>query len=375
MVLAGGENAAYRERVGRGGGAWRHRVEVWWSGERVDQFGDDGVPLVDGDVSVNLGNRVTRSLSASIPADLYPFADDDLLSPLGAQLRVFAGWRFGALPVDWFPVFVGPVTSVGRISPRSSEFSLSASDLAEGVIADGFLATRIPKAGTLATAEFRKLILETYPRISFGRIDEPYTVVPESAWTSDRAGACDTMAKAASCMWFFDAAGAPTWRRIPWTLTSFESADLAVTSGTGLLDLSLEISRDGVFNVVVVSGSGMGTEAPVSAIVFDLDASSPTYINGPLGSRVLRVSEDVATMAQAQSLAQQRLLRSRAVSRTVTADLVADPSLELCDIMDLQLLGWSIRAALTSFKIPLTGGTPAMMGCTFREASGAVADG
>lgn len=372
-MLDGGADAAYRAMVGRGGGTWRHRIEVWWSGERVDTYGDDGVPVNSGSVAVNLGNRVTRNLAAEVPAELYPFGDADLLSPFGAQLRVYAGWQFGSIPVFWFPVFVGPVTSAGPITTRSATFELVATDLAEGVVADRFLTARSPRIGELATSEFQQLIANTYPGVVFGRFDEQYTVVPDVTWSSDRAGACDTLATASSCMWFFDAAGSPTWRRVPWTYRSFDSADVALDGDTGLRRLSVRRSSDGVYNVVVVSGKSLGSDAPVSAYAMDMDEVSPTYVNGPMGSRVMEVSSDVATVAQAGALARQTLARSRAVSRSVQAVTVADPSLELCDVADLSLDGWLIRAALTSFTVPLTGGAPTMV-CTFREAEGSSAE-
>lgn len=128
-----------------------------------------------------------------------------------------------------------------------------------------------------------------------------------------------------------------------------------------------------MFNVVVVRGESGTADVPVSAVAMDLDEDSPTYVDGPLGGRVLELSEDVSSVAQAQSLARQRLARSRAVRREISGELVTDPSLELGDIVDLVVADWRIRAALTSLSIQIAGGRPTMS-CTFREAEGVVED-
>ena len=373
MVLDGGSDPLYRSMVGAGGGRLVYRVEVWWSGVRVDSFGDAGLPVDAGTVSASIQNRSARNFSAMVPAEYFPYEDTSLLSPLGAELRVWCGWRFGSMPVWMFPVFVGPVVSAGPISPWSASFTLSATDLGDGVAADRFLVPQAAGVGKLATDRVRQLVRETYPEIGFGRFDEQYTVVPDGTWDSDRAGACDGLAKAASCVWFFTAGGLLTWRRIPWTLTSFDVADVTIGTATGLNSLEVSRSRDDVFNVVVVRGESGTADVPVSAVAMDLDEDSPTYVDGPLGGRVLELSEDVSSVAQAQSLARQRLARSRAVRREISGELVTDPSLELGDIVDLVVADWRIRAALTSLSIQIAGGRPTMS-CTFREAEGVVED-
>lgn len=372
-MLDGGLDPRYRGLLGSTGGRWMNYIEVWWNGARVDPYGADGLPVDSGSVTVALNNRVTRTLDASIPASLFPWKAGDLLSPLGARLKAFCGWQFGSGAPWLFQVLDGPVMSAD-LDLGEDMFTLRASDIAEGVVADKFLSPVDSMAGVQAVWRWQRLIQETYPNAVFGQIDDQYTKVVQATWDSDRAGACDSLASAAGCMWFATGDGKFTWRRIPWAKERYESAVASFSPGAGLISARVSTGRDDVYNAVSVTGETANANAPVHASVWDADPNSATYLNGPLGCRTLNVREDVGSTDQARSIAVQRLAMARSRHFDWSATIVPDPSLELCDVCDLTHGDRSTRSALVGMTIPLVGSSNLEMSTTWREAGGLISE-
>jgi hypothetical protein len=350
-MLPGGSDPWYRQSLGHGG-TWVRKVEVWWDGVMVE----GNLPIISGALSANLTNRVTRTVSLQVDSSLWPSTPTSLLSPLGAELRIFCGWRFmGSAPLEW-QVFRGPVCSVS-FSPGTGVVDVEAADLAEAIVADNFIYPKSSIAGGLTSAKFRDLVNDTFPDAVFRDVYESYATVPVVAWDTDRAGALDGLASASGCFWYTLPDGAFTLTRVPWAASSYGAPVATVDTASGLTDVTVKKSRDGVSNTVVVRGEAANGSTPSVGVATDLNPLSPTRSGGPVGRRVHHVSDNtVGSPSQAQYLAWSVLRRARATVEEWSATMSCDPSLELGDVVTLSSGGLSALVALTGFGMPLTGG-------------------
>lgn len=367
-MLPGGTDPTYRAILASGG-SWTHRIEVWLGGVRVDPWGDAGMPIVSGGLSATLGNRVTRQVSITGDRRLWPMAATGLLAPFGAQLRIHAGVRSGGGTPFWFEVFRGPITDLS-MTRSSMSVQLSAADLVELVIADQFLSPRDSGAGALVSARFRDLINDTIPDAEFDNVYESFAVVEQATWDSDRAGTIDTLATGTGCFWYTTPSGAFTMRPVPWSVVSYGAPLATIGPTTGLIDAMVSWSRSQVYNVVSVTGEAANGSDPVVGSWSNLDGSSPTCATGLLGRRVKRLSgQQVSDVQQAQSVARRYLRGSQSASRTWSTTTNPDPSLELGDVCLLTDGEMSDLGSLSSFELPLSGGT---MSAQWRPAGGAL---
>ena len=96
------------------------------------------------------------------------------------------------------------------------------------------------------------------------------------------------------------------------------------------------LDRTGVFNGVLVTGQNAASDAPVSALVYDNDASSPTRWGGPFG-KVVKTEQSTAVqnVTQAQNAAESLLDRKLGLTRSLTITLAPNPALEAGDIVDI----------------------------------------
>jgi hypothetical protein len=353
-MLTGGTDPAYRALL-RTGGQFVRRLEVWRSGVRIDPYGDAGAPLTKAALSASLESRVTRRLRLAVPASLFPASSGDLFDPLQSELVLWAGWRGGAAPPYWWPVFTGPVVSAA-LQVGSATAEVSATDRAEQIIEDRFTAPVRSGAGVLVTTRVRDLISDSAPDAVFGQFDETYAVVPELTWEAERAKALDDLAAGAGCYWYALPNGEFTLRRIPWGGDTLPASVATITAGDDATSVKLSTSRSGVYTICQASGEAANGQAPVSGTVYDSSPTSRTYYLGPLGRRVLKVQEDtIASTAQAESVARQRLRRARVSLMGITTSTLFDPAMELGDTATVVTPVGTFVRSLSSFSTDLTG--------------------
>jgi hypothetical protein len=96
------------------------------------------------------------------------------------------------------------------------------------------------------------------------------------------------------------------------------------------------LDRTGVYNGVLVEGQNAATDAPVSALVYDSDPTSPTRWGGPFG-KVVRIEQSsaVASVSQASSAADSLLDRKLGLTRSLVLTTAPNPALESGDIIDV----------------------------------------
>lgn len=119
-----------------------------------------------------------------------------------------------------------------------------------------------------------------------------------------------------------------------------------------MVSYTRSISDSTTYNYVVVSGESTSNAAPVSAVAFDNDPASPTYIGGPYGIvTTYFTSAMITTQAQAQQAADALLLVVKGASETVQISMVPNPALEPNDVITVTRTFLGQKIIQGTFKI------------------------
>lgn len=357
-MFAGGGDPLYRSALAAG---HRHyaRVEVWTPGGQMLEFleADTGSPegglvFYSGVVSATLNSRVARNLMLQVPQHLYPVETSDILAPFGNELRVFYGIRLadGDERYVW-PVFRGRIRVVEK---NSRTCTLTASDRANDVLDVGFVAPMNSAVGNTINAEFERLVVDALPDATFGPSDSFIKRVEPLTWEFDRGSALDEMALSVGALWYPLAGGEFVLRRIPWTVAADPVTTLSDGAGGIVLDWTARRSRDSIFNVVTVTGERLNGDAPVHATASDTTVGSPTNVMGSFGvrSRLERLQHP-STQGGAQSAAEALLRGYVAPTEEWTINIVPDASLELGDVVRLDVDGRDVTQVVSALTLPL----------------------
>lgn len=351
-MQTGGLDPLYRALLARNP-APIYRVEVWNSGSRVDDYGTDGIPILDGAIQATLSSRVTRRLSLSVDRRLAPISITDLMTPYGNELVVWAGISGYGGPNYLWAAFRGRIADV---IVDNTQIQVSADDLAGELVNSFYDIPQSSNTGHTMVSEWQRIVREAYPDAVFGTSDVIAERMPKMTFSDSRAAAADAIAEAASAYWYTLGDGSFVMRLVPWA--TLQTPLLTLESGVDgtLIDGQYTLSRENVFNRITVVGEAADGSAPVSATVFDNEATSPTYFYGPFGPKGRRVTSNVTTNnGAAFQLAERLLRRYRALTRTWQVDLVSDPALELGDCVTIDHLGQVDIQVVESFNLPLSG--------------------
>lgn len=320
------------------------RVEAWYGGVLVDT-----VDCATGTITVTGRNRIRRTIDLTIPEHLYPAGDDDALNPYGTDLHAYRGID----TLGEVPVFTGRI----QHADDQRRFDGSADLLGQDLFAtlnDARFETPKTLSGLTNVAAIQELILEVFPSAGFTvTLADTSTIPAGLLWDTDRGQAIDDLAKAAGAEVYADAGGTFVIRPVPtlddpavWTLTDGEN-------GTVVSD-ARAVSREGVYNVVVVVVERANGEQPMRIVVEDTDPLSATRVSGPFG-RVPRFyrSPLVTTEDQARTAGAALLARSAGLARTRTIQCVPNPALEAGDRIDIQVDGVTEQHIADIITLPL----------------------
>lgn len=327
----------------------------------IDVYDIDGniralaVPIVSGSVSANLTNRVTRAARFVLSDEWFPRTVDDPFSPYRAVVRIFAGTRYGNGTEEVFPVFTGRVYDVTRDSGGTVTFQ--ADDLAADVVACRFEQPVNSRAGTMALAEIRRLILQAVPQAVFGTDEVEDTETPKLTWDEDRGQALDDLSEATGGRWFALGNGEFVVRTFEYAVES--PVQTFIDGPGGLMSkATTSVTRHGTANSVVVVAERMDGTDPVRYVARDSTPVSPTLFGGPFGRvvQVIKVQTPLSTTA-AQKLARTQLRAATALTQQWSADVVSDYTLEPGDTVRLGYRGLETDQVIDSIDYPLTLGT------------------
>ena len=359
-MLPGGADPLYRSVLGTG---MQHfvRIEVWSGlGEPLDALipderrGEDGgLAFYNGTLSATLNSRVTRELQMSVPYDMYPVEPTDLLAPFGNELRAYRGVRLGdGSDVYTWQVFRGRIRQVRQYS--TGNVTLTCTDRAADVTDNQFVTPQNSQQSNTVFAEFQRLVADAVSNATFGASDTFTGLVQPLTWELDRSAALDEMARSVGAVWYCLANGDFVLRRYPWTQASTPVLTLTDAPGGTINYWEALRDRNSIYNVVTVTGERLNGDAPVFGTAADTNPASPTYVDGGFGVRsLLDRLQTVSTPGGAVGAAQERLAVSVAPIEAFQMRLVPDASLELGDVVTLNIEGREATQVVSALSMPL----------------------
>lgn len=363
MVWAGGLDATYRAAM-TSSYSYFARVDV------TDHFGNTlltGLPFVNGTVTATLSSRVARTLALTVVRTYFPVTALGLpdptafLAPFGNRLRVVAGIAYGDGSTVTFPVFYGRVESA--ILNQGGDVAIAAVDLAADVVDAQFETPENSVATNPVGTEVKRIILEAVPNATFGAFDVAGSQVGALTWETDRGKALDDLAASVGMLWYALADGSFVLRTTPWAKSGLVPA-VTITDGVGwpakggqASSYGVSLSRTDVYNSVVVTAERQGA-APLYAVARDLDPASATYYLGNFGKKPTLIQNQAPTsQQQCLSAATVALKSAKSIQFTVSPLVIPpDPSLELGDLLQLNLDGVVTKQAINGFTLPLREG-------------------
>lgn len=357
MVWAAGLDSTYRAAY-----ALPHhlsaRVEIW-TPNPADSYLTftklTDLPYSTGEVRATLASRVTRQLALTVTTEWFPWADTDPLAPLGNQLRVWRGIRYGdGTRVD-FPVFVGRISTVELADDRSVR--ITCFDPAKDVIDNEFEAPTNSSTATIAQ-QVTELISNAYPPAQFGTFDTINNPVPTISWDTDRGQALDDLATAGGAFWYCLSDGSFVLRKVPWAQDPADvTADITLSQGEGgtITHAAVSRTRDQLANSITGLAERTDGSAPLHATVRDLDPASATYWFGKFGriNRTYQI-QAAASYGQLQSAARVQLQRAKSRVINYAVSCVPDASIELGDAVEINAFGRSVVQCVAGYSLPLT---------------------
>lgn len=367
-MIADGLHPAYRAAYNR-----PHRpvvrVDVWDNVEQLHQ----GLPIFGGTVNCTLTSKITRSGTITLDPAWMPKSEGDLLAPFGNRLKIWRGIDLGGRQF-MFPVFTGLITSADR-KPRQP-LTVTFADRAAEVDENDFEAAEDTIASHTLTEEIVRLIREGVPGAEFGDHDVLGATAGAQTFDDSRAQACDQLADAGGAFWYALADGRFVIRRVPWTyhpdgvavdpVVTYTERTGAYDDAVGsIIDYGLGMSRADVYNVVVGVADQPDGAAPRRATSRDTNADSPTYIGSKFGRRVLKAElPSAATAAVVRHGADAVRRRSRSAAEAFPWEMVPDASLELGDVVRLNVADRALLRVVSNMTIPLS--EAGVMSCTGR---------
>lgn len=171
---------------------------------------------------------------------------------------------------------------------------------------------------------------------------------------------------------YFDAAGTLVFRPVTDPRTArpvwaFTDGDTCTVTHA-----ERELTADQTYNYIVVKGESTSTQNAVSAIAFDNDPASPTYVYGRFGRHFPGpiTIPSVTTADQAQQAANAILYASLGASETTTVTTVPIPFLEVGDCVTVSIgdVKADGRYVINQMTTPLSASGAQTLTC-FRQSS------
>lgn len=319
-----------------------------------------------GSISLDRENSYRTSGSLVIPdPDLFPTLDNpSVLDPYGAEVFLQTGIVYpegvnaiaqGVCPctlaaegsAELIPIGYLPIESVSGSEASGRISNISFFDRGRRFEEFSY-ATPVDHGGKLIQTVIEEEVLdgdryyldEILWTISFdpevGNFSLPTgTIVEGSRWELLSQLAEDLGAEI-----FFDRDGNVTVQPVPGVYAegAIPEPDWVIDAGENgvLVDAERSVSREGVYNGVLVLGSADEERAQPFSLVTDDDPNSLTYWEGPFGKSILRIeSADLTTDAQCEAAARAELKNVTGLQRSLSLDSVGNPAMDPGDIIQV----------------------------------------
>jgi hypothetical protein len=279
----------------------------------------------------------TADVRASGTVDLigtWPGTLDLSLAPFGSEVFLSRGIDRGANGVLWAPMGYFRISQVGQGDAAKGPLSLNLDDRMATIIDSRFMNPRQWLAGTTVGDIVTEVVTEVYPLATIVYDDNSdlselgrSIIVEES-----RYELLLTIAEGLGKVVYWDELGRlvfvtpPDDDIITWTVKAGPKG--------AMVQADRSLSREGVYNAVVVTGEGADELMPVRAVAYDAQETSPTFFGGPFG-RVPRFysSSFITTQGQAENAARNLLRQTLGAPYDVGLSAVPNPGVRPYDVL------------------------------------------
>lgn len=293
------------------------------------------IGIISGDVTLDGTAAIRGTLQLETPGRFgqdgplaFPRGQQQLLAPYGNEIFVRRGIDLGGGGILWSPLGYYRIDAPEQPGASDGPIRISGSDRMATIVDSRLLDPRAYDPGTEVGAVFDDLVLEIYPAAVIvwdDNLDES-TLGRQLVVEEDRYETLLELANALGKILYWDGSGqlrveaAPDPDDIVWQVNA-GSAGVQV-------EAARRISREGVYNALVVTGEGPDENSPVKAVAVDSNPSSPTRFGGPFG-KIPRFfhSPILTTQGQAETAAAGMMRRAIGLPHNVDLTSVVNPSL------------------------------------------------
>jgi hypothetical protein len=313
--------------------------------------------VINGDVTLDATADVRGTVDVTVDGtNAFSRDPDGLLTPYGNELFVERGVVFGTGTREMVSQGYYRIYSVEQDDRPDAPIRLAGRDRMSGIVDGRLLAPMQFVAGTSIETVFETLVQEIYPtaEVIFDFDAATSLLATSHVADEDRYTFLRDLANARGKIMFWDYAGRLRVEDPPDpSVTVF---DVNAGAHGVLLSLDRRIDREGVYNAVVALGEAPSTEVtPVRAVARDMNASSPTFWDGPFG-KVPRFYQSpfITTGEQAATAAEKILARSIGLPYSVDFTAVPNPALEPLDPVRVTHRDGYENHVIERLRVPLT---------------------
>lgn len=341
------------------------QVDAWYDGELVYP----NLPIVGGSVTRDSGRAIHGAVSMTVrdtDGTLIPTSYDAPLGPFGSELQVRCGLRTGAglagyVSLGWYRIdssdpheswdayYRGQLAADPTWVARAVEVDVQASDGMARIDEARFLAPEAPESLSSVVEEIKRLARDHVPISDLSAVDD--APIPASiAYQTSRTQAIQDLADVIGMVARINPNGALAL--YPQSPTGDPVWTVEVGRNGQITGWQRKLDRSSLYNGVISSGTASDGVAVQGVSTED---TGPLRWGGPFGrvpyghSSPLITSQDAAEADSYTRL--QRLIRERVVP--ITVECVANPALELDDVVAIKLPDRTMTGVVTSITWPL----------------------
>lgn len=322
-VVAGSHAVAYEARV----------LTTYQDGDDPD--GED-IPILTGTVSLDSTADIYGSLAMDT-LGAWPQRETSALAPYGNEIFARAGISTGADTL-WTPLGYYRIQTPNQPTAADGPIGITGFDRMAGIIDARFLAPRQYTADRTVGEVVADLVTEIYPAATIVWDDDTQNEPLGRAIGSEDSRydlLREVVESWGKSMWW-DVSGRLRIETPPETARPLWH--IHAGPGGAMASPSRSVTRDGIYNAVVVTGEGTaGDEDPVRAVAIDDNVNSPTYFYGRFGQVPRYYSSPlITTYAQALAVAKAMLGRAQGYPYSVTFAALPNPWIRPLDPTQLR---------------------------------------
>jgi hypothetical protein len=296
------------------------------------------IPIISGDVtsSAKADIRSTLNLTTDTP---WPRKTSDLLMPYGNEIAVSRGVAFGNGRREWVQLGIFRINTPAQTDVPDGTITIDAEDRMSGIIDAEFIYPRQFPAAMLRGALVALLIGEVYPSAVVewddGTATSGLPLGRSIVVDTDRFGTLKELLTSLGRIGYWDYRGVFVVRTAP-LVTGAPAWRINAGENGVLTEMSRNLTRKGVKNIIIATGESADATAPVIGVVADLTPNSPTRYGGPFGPVPGRISSPLfSTNAQCVTAATAELRKSLGLPYQVSLGSIVNAALEPYDVVEV----------------------------------------